>query len=174
MTLARNTLCLAALAAAIAASGCGRSSTPSASGASASPPSAAAPVVQAALPNACDVLTDAVAKKYLGDGAQLKRKAQTNARMSQCQYGSDKGVITVMVGPWFMLHTANPTERPAAGLGDEAYSSPGGLYVRKGNHGVSIDVIVSSGEYWGVAADNAEAQMEAAEAKVAPDLLAKL
>jgi hypothetical protein len=174
MTMARNLLCLAALAAAVAAGGCGPSSTTSASSASASPPASAAPVAQAALPNACDVLTDAVARKYLGDGAQLKRKAQTNAQMSQCQYGSDKGVITVMVGPWFMLHTTNPTEKPAAGLGDEAYSSPGGLYVRKGDHGVSIDVIVSSGEYWGVAAEGAEARMEAAEAKVAPDLLARL
>ena len=126
------------------------------------------------MPNACDVLTEAIAKKYLGAGAQLRIKAQPNAKMSQCQYGSDRGVITVMVGPWSMIHTANPVEKPAAGLGDEAYNAPGGLYVRKGAGGLNVNIIVTSGEFWGAAADSAEAQTVAAEAKVAPDLLAKL
>src|SRR5579863_2646591 len=80
--------------------GCGpKPSAPSAS-AAATPASADAPATPAAMPAACDVLDVTLAKKYLGDGAQLRRKAQPNPHMTQCQWGSDKGVINLMVGPW--------------------------------------------------------------------------
>src|SRR5579871_4635608 len=80
--------------------------------------SAAAPPAAAAAPNACDVLDAATAKKYLGDGAQLRRKAQPNAHMTQCQWGSDRGVINLMVGPWSMVHAGSPEDKPVAGIGD--------------------------------------------------------
>ena len=166
MKLARDTAALAALAAAIALTGCEPKPTTVAQGDTAAP--------LAAAPNACDVLDAAVARKYLGDGAQLRRKAQPNPRMTQCQWGSDKGVITVMVGPWSMVHMATSGDKPVTGIGDEAYDGVGGLYVRKGDKGIDIDVMVASGEFWGKAADDVEAQTIAAEAKVAPDLVAKL
>jgi hypothetical protein len=172
MNLERNGLYLAGLMMAIAVSGCGPSSSTSAGASGATAP--AAPTVAAAIPNACDVLNEAIAKKYLGAGAQLRRKAQPNPKMTQCQWGSDKGVITIMVGPWDMVYTPTPLDKPATGLGDQAVNAPGGLYVRKGDRGVSIDVMVEAGEFWGKAADDVEAQATAAEAKVAPDLLARL
>jgi hypothetical protein len=177
MNLARNVLYVTGVAMAISVSGCGPSASTSAGANSANADSRAPtrPVEQAAaMPNACDVLSETIAKKYLGDGAQLRRKAQPNPHMSQCQYGSDKGIITVMVGPWDMIHTPTPMDKPRAGLGEEAYNGAAGLYVRKGDRGVEINVMVEAGEFWGKAADDAEAQTVAAENKVAPDLVARL
>ncbi len=125
-------------------------------------------------PNACDVLDDAAAKQLLGDAAKLTRKAQPNPYVSQCQYTSPNGAITIMVGDWKMIHTASPQDKPIAGLGDEAYDTPGELVVRKGEVGMSVNVIVSSGEFWGKAADDMLAQMSAAQKKVAVALVPKL
>jgi hypothetical protein len=174
MTVVRGASCAIILTAALSLSGCGPSAKPTSDTASAASPMAAVNRIAATAPNACDVLDAAIAKKYLGDGVQLRRKAQLNPQMTQCQYGSDKGVITVMVGPWSMIHTGNPQDKPAPGLGDEAYNGPAGLDVRKGDLGVNIGVMVMSGEFWGKAADDALDQMTAAEAKVAPDLVARL
>jgi len=79
-----------------------------------------------------------------------------------------------MVDDWKMIHTANPQDKAIAGLGDEAYDTPGELVVRKGEVGMSISVIVSSGEFWGKAADDALTQMSAARKKVAATLVPKL
>jgi len=176
MHLARNGLHATGVVVAISLSGCGPSPSTSASANSASADSRAPtrPMEQAAMPNACDVLSETIAKKYLGDGTQLRRKAQPNPHESQCQWGSDKGIITVMVGPWDMVHFAAMQDKPLAGLGDEAYSGAGGLDVRKGDRGVNINVMVEAGEFWGKAADDEEAKTLAAENKVAPDLVARL
>lgn len=170
MTMGRGGIGLVGLLMTAATSGCGPSSSNSAGAKGASAP---APAV-AAIPNACDVLSEAIAKKYLGPDAVLKRKAQPNPKMTQCQYGSDKGIITVMVGPWSMVYDASPDDKTVTGLGDEAHDSFSGLYVRKGDRGVEIDVMVASGEFWGKAADDVEAQTTAAEHKVAPDIIAGL
>jgi hypothetical protein len=125
-------------------------------------------------PNACDVLDDAAAKQLLGDGAKQTRKAQANPYMSQCQYSSPNGQISLMVGDWKMIHTSSPQDKAIAGLGDEAYETPGELVARKGAVGMSVNVIVSSGEFWGKAADDALSQMAAARMKVATALVPKL
>jgi len=170
--LARNGLWLAAVVAAIGLSGCGK---PAATGTAAKKDEGTRPVAaQAAARRACDILSPDLAKKFLGEAAVLRRDAQPNPRMTQCQWGSDKGVITVMVGPWDMVHMTSPDAKPVSGLGDEAYSSFSGLDVRKGDRGVSINVMVEAGEFWGKAADDEEAKTAAAEAKVAPDLVARL
>jgi hypothetical protein len=147
---------------------------PSSSGSRHAPATESAGPQWATAPNACDVLTDATAKQLLGDSAKLSRKAQPNPHMSQCQYSSPNGQISIMVGDWKMVHTSNPQDKAVAGLGDEAYDSPGGLDVRKGDIGMNIVVIVQSGEFWGKAADDALAQMSAAEKKVAVALLPNL
>ncbi len=125
-------------------------------------------------PNACDVLNDAAAKQLLGDSAHLTRKAQPNPHMTQCQYTSPNGQITIMVGDWKMLHDDNPQNKVIAGLGDEAYDTPSGVDVRKGDIGMNVDVMVASGEFWGKAADDMLAQTDAAEKKVAAALLPNL
>jgi len=167
-------LVVAAVGAAFAVSACGSSASTSAGGSPADDDnSAPAEAAAVAAPSACNVLTEAVAKKYLGAAAQLKRKAQPNARMTQCQWGDDNGAITVEVGPWDTVYTKSGEDKPA-GFGDESYDTPSGLYMRKGAVGIGVNVIVGSGEFWGAAADNAESQTVAAEHKVAPDLIAKL
>jgi hypothetical protein len=125
-------------------------------------------------PNACDVLDNAAVKHLLGDGAKLLRKAQPNPYMSQCQYSSPNGQISLTVGDWKMIHTASPQDKAIAGLGDEAYDAPGEFVARKGAVGMSVNVIVSSGEFWGKAADDALSQMAAARKKVAAALVGKL
>jgi hypothetical protein len=171
MILVRCAVLPAILIAALTLAGCGPSSDSKHKGPST--------VVSArphwvTTPNACDVLTDAVAKKLLGDSAHLTRRAQPNPHMSQCQYSSTNGQITIMVGDWKMIHDSNPQDKAVAGLGDEAYDTPGGLDVRKGDIGLNVGVIVESGEFWGSAADDALAQMSAAEKKVAAELLSHL
>jgi hypothetical protein len=155
------------------AAGCGPSS--SGGGGPDSSASAPAPAPQVATyPKACDVLTEAIAKKYLGPAAALRRDVQTNSRASQCQYGDENGLITVEVGQWEAVNVPMTTDKSVPGLGDESHVGPGGVYVRKGDVGLNVDVMVGSGEFWGSAADDMEAQTEAAAKKVAPDLVAKL
>lgn len=161
--------------AALALSACGNGSSSSAGGsvpADADNASAQTAATVSA-PNACAVLTEAIARKYLGAAAKLNRKVQPNPKISQCQWGDDHGAITVEAGPWDMVYTKTGEDKPA-GFGDESYDAPSGLYVRKGDVGVSINVIVAGGEFWGKAADDAESQTVAAEHKVAPDLIARL
>ena len=101
-------------------------------------------------------------------------KAQPNPHESQCQYQSANGSITIMVGPWDMVHFAAMQNKPMTGLGDEAGSGGGGLDVRKGDRGINVNVIFHSGEFWGKAAEAEETKTLAAETKIAPDLLVKL
>jgi hypothetical protein len=152
--------------AAVSLAGCGKPS-------SSSHDADAKPKAQvAAAPGACSVLTEAIAKKYLGAAAVLKRDAHPNPRVSVCQYAGDHGAITVESGPWDMVDTKTGDAKPVAGLGDEAHSGPIGLFVRKGDHGLSIIVITASGEFWGAAADDMQARNQAAARKVAVDLAA--
>ena len=103
------------------------------------------------------------------------RNAQPNPRMTQCQWGSAKGgVITVMSGPWDMVYMGSGKDEAVAGLGDEAHISASGLYVKKGDHGINVDIITESGAFWGKEADDLEARQKAAEKKVAPDLIANM
>jgi len=171
MSFTRGALVLSALTLAALLAGCGRSASTNGAAASASAPAAS---LFAAAPKACDVLTEATAKKYLGADAQLRRNAQPNAHETQCQWGSGKGIITVMVGPWDMVHMQAMNNTPAPGFGDEAYIGPGGLDVRKGERGVNIMVMTEAGEFCSKAADTEEAKTAAAEEKVAPDIVAKL
>jgi hypothetical protein len=168
MILRHTTLLPLICVAAFSLADCGPSSEPKHDAAASSGPQFVSG------PNACDVLDDAAAKQLLGDGAKQIRKVQLSPQMSQCQYKSPNGAITVMVGDWKMIHTAGPQDSKIAGLGDEAYDTPGLLVVRKGEAGMSISVIVSSGEFWGKAADDALSQMSAARKKVAVALLPKL
>jgi hypothetical protein len=172
---------LAGAALALALAGCGKSNNASqqAKDAIAQAQAAAAQgkhlAAETAGKRACDILTETVAKKYLGPDAALRRDAQPNPRMTQCQWGSAKGgVITVISGPWDMVYDASPKDEAVAGLGDEAHMGASGLYVRKGDHGINIDVMTESGEFWGKEADDLEARTKAAEKKVAPDLIANL
>ena len=131
------------------------------------------PKALAVAPNACGVLTKSIANKYLGASAALKQDTHPNPKMSLCQYTSDHGAITVMSGPWSMVYTkAASGDSPVPGLGDEAHLSRMGLFVRKGDHGLDIDVMTGSGEFWGKAADDELARTAAAEQKVAADLVA--
>jgi hypothetical protein len=174
MHVARIGWAAAGVSAALALSGCGGSSASANAGGPAQEDTAApAQTAAVAAPNACAVFTEAIARKYLGDAAQLKRKAQPNPRMSQCQWGDDHGAITVEVGAWDAVYTKTGEDKPA-GFGDESYDTPSGLYVRKGAVGVGINVIVASGAFWGKAGDDVETETIAAEHKVAPDLMAKL
>jgi hypothetical protein len=165
LPLAGAVLCLVA-------TGCGKSTPASSGGDDTLAKLVAAKKVVS--PNACTVLSEALAKKYLGDGAKQRQNRQQNPQMSLCQYGSDKGVITVDVGPWAMINTPTAQDKPVAGIGDEAHTGGGALYVRKGEVGMTVDVTVMSGEFWGKAADDENAKTEAAEKKVAPDLVANL
>jgi hypothetical protein len=160
------------LSAALVVSGCGSGASASAGGAAPDDNTAPAQTAAVAAPDACSVLTEAIAKKYLGAAAQLKPQARPNPRTSQCQWADDHGAITLETGPWDTVYTKSGEDR-LAGFGDESYDTPSGLYVRVGDVGVGIHVVVGSGASWGAATDDAESPAVAAEHQVAPDIMAK-
>src|SRR5947207_15342533 len=54
---------------------------------------------------ACEVLTPAIARKVLGSGSHLTRKAKPNPHETQCQYQNGRGgAVNVMVGDWSFVH----------------------------------------------------------------------
>jgi hypothetical protein len=132
----------------------------------------------AAVINACDLFTAAIAKQFLGPNAKQTINAQPNKYMTHCQYTSDRGFISVMVSSrWDMISVGQenvPGEKPMAGLGDEAHINPTNLRVRKGTVGMSITATGPAGEYQGAAADAQLAQGEALSVNVAKALLPRL
>ena len=100
----------------------------------------------AAVPKACDVLTEADAKFALGRDVNRLQNDGGPAGLDICQYGyqgerlADMGQVSVTVQP-VDLDSAIAAAReqgyelePVNGVGDEAfYSSQIGLYVGKGN-----------------------------------------
>ena len=163
------------VSAALGLGGCSGSSA-SASAGAAAPDDNAAPAQTAAVsaPDACSLLPEAIlAKKYLGAAAsRIPAGAPESADIARCQWADDHGAITLQTGPWDAVYTKSGEDR-LAGFGDESYDTPSGLYVREGDVGVGISVVVGNGASWGAAADNAESQAVAAEHQVAPDIMAK-
>jgi hypothetical protein len=160
------------LSAALAVSGCGPSPSASAGGPAPDDNTAPAQTAAVAAPDACTLLTEAIAKKYLGAAAQLKPEVHPNPRTSQCQWADDHGAITLQAGPWDTVYAKSGEDR-LAGFGDESYDTPSGLYVREGDVGVGISVIIGDGASWAAAADSGESRAVAAEHEVAPDIMAK-
>jgi hypothetical protein len=98
-------------------------------------------------PHACQVLTLELVKPVIGDNANQSMSVQPNPRETHCQYKGSNGVVDAMVGEWSVIHLVNePNEQPVAGIGDAAYSSWTGLKVRKGKHGMQIEVMLTSGD----------------------------
>jgi hypothetical protein len=98
-------------------------------------------------PHACKVLTLDLVKPVIGDDANQSMSAQPNPRETHCQYKGQNGVVDAMVGEWSVIHIINePNEQPVAGIGDAAYSSWTGLKVRKGKHGMQVEVMLTSGD----------------------------
>jgi len=172
----KTLLAAAALVTALAMMGCSSSqrTAPSES------PSAlsAATAASAAVINACDLLTPAIAKQFIGSSAQRTMNAQPNAHMTHCHYNSNQGSIDVIVSDnWSMIDVGQehvPGEKPLAGLGDEAHINPTSLRVRKGTLGMEVTATGPAGEYQGAAADAQLAQGEALSVKVAKALLPRL
>jgi hypothetical protein len=146
--------------------------------ASAAAKSTIADPVLADLPHACDVLSDAIAKKAIGASAHVTRKAQPNRHETQCLYVSGGGSINLMVGDWPTIHRSSSFfggEEAVPGIGEEAYlSKMHRLVVRKGERGFELGVIGPSGEYWGQAADDQITRGVEAQKKLAQELVSRL
>jgi hypothetical protein len=156
-------------------SACGHSSSSAGqSQANAILAAAAQSVMPTAVPEACQILDDEIAKKWLGNDAAVSLQAHPNPHMTHCQYRGSKGVIDVMAGSWSFLHGPTSGTKPVPGLGDEAYVGFTGLQVRKGNVGIQISVMTDFGDFWGKQADAVNDRTEANELAVAPDLVARL
>jgi hypothetical protein len=140
------------------------------------PPPPQPPVrpVTTTAPNACAVLDEDVARRHLGDDAKLTRHAQLTPQMSRCQWTGGKGVANVIVGDWSALHTKNASDVPVPGLGDEAYETPTGLVVRKGEHALSVTVVMNPAMLTGAAAKNEQRNEKTSAREIAPDLIDKL
>lgn len=130
------------------------------------------------LPHACEVITDEIAKKAIGESAHVTRRAQPNPHETQCLYVGDGGSINLMVGDWPTIHRSSSffgDEQPVAGIGDEAYlSKMHQLVVRKGDRGFELGMTGPAGEYRGKEADDQIARGINAAKKLAPELAGRL
>ena len=121
-------------------------------------------------PNACQVLTLDLVTPVIGDDAAQSIAAQPNPRETHCQYKGSNGWIDAMVGEWSVIHLASdPDEQSVSGIGDQAYISSEGLKVRKGAHGMEINVVLTSGD-----SDTQENRQQQAEKDLAAKMLPKL
>ena len=158
----------------LAAAGCGREASPPAAQSTASPTevtSSAAAASPAAgggnIPDPCTLLSDAEVNELTGrDITQTDRDgADTSASTRYCQWQQSSGQLAVFIsrttGADFTAARADSPSVP--GLGDDAYSRDGHLYVLDGM--VALDVYARGG-------DDAQSQAEAE--KVAAALLPKV
>ena len=125
-------------------------------------------------PHACKLLTPALASSVIGKGPRLTINKTPSKFVTHCQYSTKPAFVDVKAGTWHWINPfAGSDQQRVKGLGDEAWISPQGLYVRKGDNGISVNVAIV-GTYAGVAADKVQAKEYALEKALAPKLLAGL
>jgi hypothetical protein len=123
-------------------------------------------------PHACALLTPALAQSAIGSDAKLAQSIKPSQFVTQCQYRGKVAAVTVRTGTWGWLK-AMAAGTPLPRMGDEASINPMGLFVRKGDRGLTVLVSIY-GEFSGAAADTVEARQYQLEKQLAPKLLSKL
>ena len=135
------------------------------------PPAALSPVSAAAPPDACSLLTRALAVQTLGRGVGRAEPVTTAPGDTTCIYQtSELTIVSLEVRDAASIETDPLWRSPAvSGLGVPAHaaSNPDGLLVVKG--GVGIELIVGLG---GLGPGGSQAQDTAAELRLARELLA--
>jgi hypothetical protein len=161
---------------AVVLAGCGSSGTPSAASSAGSGATASS---GGGTPNACTVLSPALAKSTLSASVHRTIKAQPNPHETHCQYQSHTGAVDVMVGDWTFINlggAGSPADpaKPVSGIGDQAYITSTDLVVRKGNEGIELDVTPMAGSFSGDAATQQQRIQDAMEKKLALKLVGRL
>ena len=123
-------------------------------------------------PHACTVLTAALAQSAIGSDAKLAQSIKPSQFVTQCQYRGKLGAVTVRTGTWGWLKTMS-TGTPVPRMGDEASINPMGLFIRKGDRALAVQVSIT-GDFYGAAADRDTARQYQLEKQLAPKLLSKL
>jgi hypothetical protein len=147
LTLHRPSLLF--LCAIVACVGACSSSAPATSEAgNAATEAAAAPAARAALPHACDLLTNADAETVLGAGATLKRNSETSCYLETPNpLGPVVEVkIRELSDSWDggeMMMKFDKEAHKVQGIGDDAYAFGGGTIVFK-KGGAEVMVITSA------------------------------
>lgn len=124
-------------------------------------------------PQACHLLTAALAKSVIGKDAHLTRSTKPNAFETTCQYNSSTAFVTVEAGNWAWLKPFPGEGTKVARLGDEAWISSLELVVRKGDRAIKVDVAIV-GTFNGSAAASVTAREQALEKQLAAKLLKSL
>jgi hypothetical protein len=118
-------------------------------------------------PVACTLLTAALARSVIGNQAKQTISEKLSEFDTKCEYRNGLNVVSVEAGGWgWFKHTVAGPAVP--GLGDEAYMTPPGLLVRKGDRAVLVDVSVAD------RLGTPVAQTQAREDKLKKQLAAKL
>jgi hypothetical protein len=161
---------------AVVFAGCGSSGTPSAASSAGSGASASS---GGGTPNACTVLSPALAKSTLSAPVHRTIKAQPNPHETHCQYQSTTGAVDVMVGDWTFINltgagSAADPAKSVSGIGDQAYITTTDLVVRKGNQGFDLDITPMAGSFSGAAADKQQRIQDTMEKKLALKLVGRL
>jgi hypothetical protein len=124
-------------------------------------------------PHACALLTAPLAQSVAGKDARQTRSTTPSKFETLCQFTSRTGFVTLKAGTWGWLKPHPGQGTRVAGLGDEAWISPMGLVVRKGDRAINLLVAIT-GSYTGPAADTVQARQYALEKGLAPKLLSAL
>ena len=127
-----------------------------------------------AVPNACVVLTPALAASALGAPVHRTIDAKPNAGETHCQYQSAGGAVDLLAGEWTFVNLGgsggpgNPA-KVVHGIGNQAYVTNTDFVARKGTLGIELSVN-KAGSFSGAAATKQLALQAAAEEKLAPKL----
>lgn len=124
-------------------------------------------------PHACKLLTAPLAQSVVGKDARLTRSTTPSKFVTNCQYTSGTGFVDVKAGSWGWLKPFPGQGTRVSGIGDEAWISPLGLVVRKGDRAINVLVAIT-GRFSGSAAKEVQARQYALEKSLAPKLLASL
>ncbi len=124
-------------------------------------------------PHACELLTAPLAQSVIGKDARLKRSATPSKFETNCQYTSRTGFVIVKTGSWGWLKPFPGQGTRVSSIGDEAWISPLGLVVRKGDRAINVLVAIA-GTFSGSAADKVQARQDDLEKSLAPKLLGPL
>lgn len=156
--------------AAATVAGCGGGAVSTSDGSSISSGTTATAATAAKAPKACKLFTAKLAHTVLGKTVKLTINKYENPLLSQCEYNGTAGFVAVLSGPWDEIKASAANGKPIVGIGDQAISSPGGLFIRKGTVGISVDAAIT-GTFSGAAADSVEKREAATDKKLGKALV---
>jgi uncharacterized protein DUF3558 len=112
--------------------------------------------------NPCELLTPADVNQFTGrEITQIDRNGSTTGTTRYCQWQLEQGVLLLSLSPADDFGVRDPAAVDFDGVGDEAYTNAGHLYVRSGD--LAIDVYSTSKGGDGASPENVQVEKDVAQ-----------